>query len=198
MKKIKIYPANKKYFIKLKEFAKEILELCKKIGVKPIAYGSLVFFGYAKDKKININDIDFLILENTFEKIIKALKKRKIKYNYSEEWHTLQVFNKDLKIEFDSMDFWQKDLPHDVEVFGKPRTLVRGTLRASQSPNKLRTKVRSKAQGLFDVEDFDFDGLIVKAVSLNSLRAIYKKASEVSKDNPHGNFKKYEVLKMLK
>jgi len=109
---------------------------------------------------VAVHDIDFLIPENTFEKIIKALKKKKISYNYSEEWQTLQVFKGDLKIEFDSVDFWQKDLPHDFE-------------------------------------DFDFDGLIVKAVSLNSLKAIYKRASEVSKDNPHGNLKKFEVLKKI-
>ena len=38
----------------------------------------------------------------------------------------------------------------DVEVFDKPRTLVRGKLRASKSPNKLRTLVRRIRQGLFD------------------------------------------------
>ncbi|MBI5803952.1 hypothetical protein HY450_01780 [Candidatus Pacearchaeota archaeon] len=39
----------------------------------------------------------------------------------------------------------------DVEVFDKPRTLVRGTLRASKSPRKLRTLVRRKQKGLFDI-----------------------------------------------
>jgi hypothetical protein len=39
----------------------------------------------------------------------------------------------------------------DVEVFDKPRTLVRGTLRASKSPNKPHTLVCGKTQGLFDI-----------------------------------------------
>ncbi|MBI5804205.1 hypothetical protein HY450_03100 [Candidatus Pacearchaeota archaeon] len=41
----------------------------------------------------------------------------------------------------------------DVEVFDKSRTLVRGTLRASKSPHKLRTLVRRKQKGLFDGVD---------------------------------------------
>ncbi len=161
MKHLKIYPANKEHFIKLKEFAIEIIDMCEKIGIKLIAYGSLVFFGYTKNKKINVNDVDFLIPENAFKKIIKVLDKNKIKYNYSKEWHTLQVFKGKLKIELDSRDFWQKDLPNDFEYFS-------------------------------------FDGFVVKAVSLNSLKEIYKKASEVSKDNPHGNLRKYEVLNRMK
>lgn len=161
MRTIKIYPSNKEYFTKLKKFANEILNFCNKIGISPIAYGSLILFGYTKNDKSVVNDIDFLIPEEAFEKIIKVLKKKKVKCNYSEEWHTLQIFKGKLKIELDSIDFWQKDLPKDFEKF-------------------------------------DFDGLIVKAVSLNSLKAIYKKASKVSKDNPHGNLKKFRELQKLK
>lgn len=160
MYKIKIVPLNKEYFIRLKEFGKNILDILCDLRVTPIAYGSLTYFGYMKDKNIAVNDIDLLIPENSFKKIIKILEEKNIRYNYSAEWHTLQVFDGNLKIEFDSIDFWQKDLPKDFE-------------------------------------EFDFDGLVVKAVSLNSLRRIYKKASETSKDNPHGNLKKYEALKKL-
>ncbi len=161
MRTITIYPSNKEHFIKLKKFADETLYFCNKIGILPIAYGSLILFGYTKNDKIVVNDVDFLIPEGAFEKIIKILKKKKIKYNYSKEWHTLQIFKGKLKIELDSIEFWQKNLPKDFEKF-------------------------------------NFDGLIVKAVSLNSLKEIYKKASEISKDNPHGNLKKFMELQRLK
>jgi len=161
MRVIKIYPSNKEQVINLEKFAERIISICNKIDVELIAYGSLILFGYTKNKSLMINDIDFLISEKAFVKIMKELDKISIKYDYSKEWPTLQITDGDLKIELDSKDFWQKDLPNEFE-------------------------------------DFDFNGLIVKAVSLNTLRNIYKKASEVSKDNPHGNLKKFKMLWGLK
>lgn len=157
---VKIYPANREFFIQLKTFCREILDMCKELGIIPITYGSLAYFGYTKSKNITIKDIDFLIPEDSFEKIIKILKNKKIKYNYSTKWHTLQIFKNDLKIELDSIDYWQKDLPQDFE-------------------------------------EFNFDGLTINVVSLNSLINIYKKASEVSKDKPKENLKKFKALKNL-
>ncbi len=158
---IKIYPKNKELFTQLKAFCKEILEICEQIKVSPIVYGSLAYFGYTKNKETQINDIDMLVPEDSFEKMIKILDKKSIRYHYSTKWHTLQIFKEELKIELDSIDFWQKDLPQQFETF-------------------------------------DFDGLIVNVVSLESLRKIYKKASEASKDNPEGNLKKFEVLRAIK
>ena len=159
--KIKIYPKNKKHFIELLHFSKEILDLYKKIKIIPIAYGGLVFFAYVKDKKIIVNDLDFLVPESSFKKIIKVLKKKKIKYNYLPKWHIIQIFNGNLKVEMDSIEYWQKDLPRSFK-------------------------------------NIDFNGFIIKAVNLNSLRNIYKKASQVSKDNPQGNNRKYKMLKKIK
>ena len=45
--------------------------------------------------------------------------------------------------------------------------------------------------------DIDFNGIKTKALSLKSLKEIYKKASETSEDNPEGNKKKYELLRRI-
>jgi hypothetical protein len=154
-------PANKAQFIKLVEFCKDILDICNKLKIKPIIYGSLAVFVYTQNNKMDINDIDLLIPEKAFAKIIEALKARKIKYNHDEKWHTLQIFKEDLKIELDSIDFWQKDMPRDFE-------------------------------------NLDLYGKVVEILSLNTLKKVYKKASEISQDNPQGNKKKYEMLNILK
>jgi hypothetical protein len=63
-----------------------------------------------------------LIREKDFVKIIKVLKEREIKYNHDEKWHTLQILKDDLKIEFDSIDFWQNDLAQgilELDFYGK-------------------------------------------------------------------------------
>lgn len=110
-----VYPANKNHFIKLKKFCSKILGILSELDITPIAYGSLAYFYYTKDKKIPVNDIDLLISENSFNKIIKVLKHNKIKHKYSAKWHTLQIFEGDLKIELDSVNFWQKNLPKDMK-----------------------------------------------------------------------------------
>ncbi len=150
-------PSNKKEFIKLKEFSKTILKICNEQNITPILYGSLAVFFYTQNRKMKVNDIDFLVSEKDLKKIIKVLEKRKIKYNYDSKWHVLQIVKKSLKIEFDSMDFWQKNLPEKYH-------------------------------------ELDFYGIKIQILSLNSLKEVYKKASQVSKDNPEGNRKKYKLL----
>ena len=160
MLSINAFPSNKEQFVRLVDFCKEIIDICNKQKVEPIIYGSLAVFVYTKNIKMNVNDIDMLIREKDFAKIIKILKERKIKYNYDEKWHVLQILKDDLKIEFDSIDFWQKDLPKDFQ-------------------------------------ELDFYGKKLKILSLDTLKNIYKKASEVSQDNPSGNKKKFEALNKI-
>ena len=160
MLSIKNFPSNKEPFIRLVDFCKEIIDIYDDQNIEPIVYGSLAVFVYTKNPKMNVNDIDMLIGEKDFAKIIKVLKERKIKYNHDETWHVLQILKDDLKIEFDSIEFWQKDLPQDSQ-------------------------------------ELDFYGKTIKILSLDTLKNIYKKASEVSQDNPLGNKKKFEALNKI-
>jgi hypothetical protein len=158
--KIQGFPKNKDHFIKLLEFANNLIFLCKKLNISPIVYGSLALFAYTQNTKMKVNDVDLFINEREFPKLMKILDKNGIKYNYSKEWHVLQIKKGELKVECDSIEFWQKDLPKVSRV--------------------LETK-RFKT----------------KMVSKETLAKIYKKASEVSKDNSEGNRIKYEAIKSI-
>lgn len=147
---------NKVHLTKLKKFGKQLINICEKAKIKPILYGSYMIFYYTKDKSMRVNDLDFYIKEKDFSKLRKSLENNKLNYEYSKDWHTLQVKKGKLKIEFDSIDFWYK---------------------GSKSYIKL-----------------NFEGKVIRALSLDSLRKIYKRASETSKDNPEGNLKKYQAL----
>jgi len=116
MKKIKVYPSNKEFFVRSKAFCEQVLDICNKVGITPVAWGGLAYFGYTKDENTVIKDIDLLIPEDSFEKIIRVLEKKKIRYKYSAKWHTLQMFKNDLKIDLDSMDYWYKG-PRDFKDF---------------------------------------------------------------------------------
>ena len=64
---------------------------------------------------MNVNDVDLAIPEVEFPKLVRVLKNKGIAYKLK-EWHVLQVFKRDLKIEFDSMEFWLKGLPKDFKM----------------------------------------------------------------------------------
>jgi len=111
MLNIKYYPRNKEQFIRLVEFCKIIYDLCKKLSITPVLYGGLAVFGYTKNRKMTVNDIDFLIPQKWFKKLKRILVKQKIKHTYVAKWHIMQVLKEDLIIEFDALEYWQKDLP---------------------------------------------------------------------------------------
>jgi len=159
MKK-EVHPINKEQFARLKKFAKKILNLCEEVNIEPILYGSFMIFEYTKNKNLEVNDIDFYIKEGDFERLAKILTEKKINFEYPKKWHTLQIIKDDLKIEFDSIDFWNKSKKEFVGI--------------------------------------NFEGKKIKALSIGSLKAIYKQASETSEDNPKGNLKKYNLLKNIK
>jgi hypothetical protein len=122
---VKGYPANKKHFIRLTEFCMEIIDVCKEAGIAPIAYGSMAFFGYTRDKNVVIHDIDLLVPEKSLAKIRKLLQKRKIKYSYRASWHGIKVFKNSLVIELDAVGFWQKGLPISFKYFNFSGLIVK-------------------------------------------------------------------------
>lgn len=105
---IKVYPKNKKDFIKLKTFCKEIIDICKELKITPLVWGGLAYFGYTQQKKYVIHDIDFLVPDNSIKKVIKILKERRIKYKYISDWHLLVISKGNLKIELDPIEWYYK------------------------------------------------------------------------------------------
>ncbi len=46
---------------------------------------------------MKVNNIDLLVKEEDFSKLIEALKEESIKFNYDKKWHVLQIFKDTLK-----------------------------------------------------------------------------------------------------
>jgi hypothetical protein len=153
---IKVYPKNKEYFIKVKKLAKEIIEICRKSGAEPVAYGGLVYFGYTQDKNAAVHDIDLLIPEKCIGKVAEILKDRKIKYLWNHKRHDFKIYKKGAKVELDAIE----------EYRGKGK-----------------------------LNEFDFNGLKVKAVSLDSLISTYKDACKESHGKHKQHVKRYEMLR---
>lgn len=108
MIKIKTSPVNKQKFIKLKKFAQEILQICESLKITPILWGGLAYFGYTKNKKYVIDDVDLLVPEDSIKKIIAVLKNKKIKYKFLSKWKSLIISKGNLRIEIDTIEMYQK------------------------------------------------------------------------------------------
>jgi|SRR5215216_4962232 len=102
-------PKNKDRFLRLIEFCKEVLDICGDLDLSPILNGSFAVLAYTKDGNMIVNDVDLACSEKEFPKIISALEERSIRYKLK-EWHVLQIWKEDLKVELDSVEYWYKDL----------------------------------------------------------------------------------------
>jgi ASC-1-like (ASCH) protein len=106
---MKIYPKNKKHFLELVNFSREILSICKKAGARPIIWGGLAYFYYTKDKNYNIGDFDFLIPKKCQKKIMKLLDEKSIRYKFLKNWDLIIIKRGKLKIELDSIKRYYKN-----------------------------------------------------------------------------------------
>ncbi len=108
------FPKNKEKFTRLTSFCDEILEICKSININPVLSGSLAVFAYTRNPKMNVNDIDLACSEAEFPRIARVLGKKGIQYKLK-EWHVLQVLRGDLKVDFDSIEYWMKGIPENYD-----------------------------------------------------------------------------------
>ena len=137
-------PRNRDKFVRLIRFLKPVLEICTRLGIDPVVNGSLAVFAYTQNHDLDVNDIDLAISEADFERLRAALEADGISCSLR-EWHVLQVESDDLRVDFDSIEYWHKDLPIErdtlrldaatVSVVSLPvvKTLYRRGLEATAS-----------------------------------------------------------------
>ncbi|MGV8161918.1 MAG: hypothetical protein ACP5N2_01120 [Candidatus Nanoarchaeia archaeon] len=137
---IKKIPANKEVFNHLKELGVKTLDALAEVKVSPIVYGSLSYFGYTQDKESTINDLDFLIPEDSFDSVKMILSKKGIHFDYSAEEHCITVIDGKVKIELDSKEFYFQNLSEKCQNFNFNGLKVR-----SVSQNDLIDRYRKSA-----------------------------------------------------
>ncbi len=68
---------------------------------------------FIQRQTINISDIDLLVPESSFVNLINKIKEDK-KLRYEEtDYHSLKVFKDEVKITFDAIEEYYKNLPND-------------------------------------------------------------------------------------
>jgi len=109
MEKLEIHPTNQQYFHQLLSFGDEVNKLCLVNNIRPIVYGSLAYIFYTHDETIAINDIDFLVDENTFEKLTELLSTISGTSCETTDYHSIKFFKNGCKIAFDSIEHYLND-----------------------------------------------------------------------------------------
>ena len=92
-------------------FSEELYKIFLRYNFKQIAYGSLAYLYYTKDERMPINDIDFLIPESAFDILIAVSNNHNTFRCETTNYHSLKMFKDDLKISFDSIEHYLKNLP---------------------------------------------------------------------------------------
>lgn len=108
-------PANTAHFVALMRFCNDVLAVCRRLGVEPVLNGSLAVFAYTKHPSLGVNDIDFACAEADFERLAHAFATAGIETRLK-PWHVLQARRNGLKVEFDAVEYWQRDLSGECEM----------------------------------------------------------------------------------
>lgn len=100
---------------RLLDFSKEVVGICNDLGIEPVLSGSLAVLAYTQNENISVNDIDLSCEGKHFGAIIRRLDSEGIAH-VLKEWHVLQVWRDDLKVEFDAQEHWLGDMPEEREL----------------------------------------------------------------------------------
>ncbi|MEK7095805.1 MAG: hypothetical protein AAB896_00730 [Patescibacteria group bacterium] len=114
MIKLNLLPNNKEHYLKLLQFCEEILDACRELTIVPILNAGLAVFAYTQNQKMDVNDIDLACSESDFPRLFEALEAKGIDCKVT-DWHVLQARKGDLKIEFDSVEYWMKGIPQEFD-----------------------------------------------------------------------------------
>ncbi len=114
METLDIQPINQKYFNELLFWGNEVDKLCRQNNIQPIVYGSLAYIFYTHDKGVAINDIDFLVPEDSFLKIIELVKTIPETSCQTTDWHSVIFFKDGYKIECDGIEYYLKNIDFQV------------------------------------------------------------------------------------
>jgi hypothetical protein len=108
-------PKNREHFSRLLEFCEEVITICTDLAIEPVLNGSLAVFGHTRNQAITVNDIDLACSEHEFSRLSRAMAAKGIAHELK-EWHVLQARKDNLKVEFDSIEYWMADLAEDYDT----------------------------------------------------------------------------------
>jgi hypothetical protein len=159
MKELGIRPQNKDFFERLICYGAKVLSRCRELGIDPITYGSVAYLVHTGDCGIDVSDIDFLVPESDFEKIISAFNGVKEITVEKTNYHSLKLLNDGYKVSFDAIEHYLIGLSaatQEVEFMGNkfkvvgPEVLAEVYSRGAQSIPVKREAYEKKLQNLKD------------------------------------------------
>ena len=140
----------------------------RRIEYIPVLNGSLAVLAYTGNHEMDVKDVDLACSETEFPRIISVLEERCIGYKLR-EWHVLQVFRNDLKVELDSAEYWYKDLPMDCETLQVDNYSV-NMLRLNSLMGFYKQGMEDRAEKTGENEKMKYEALKLKIEALERIR----------------------------
>jgi len=120
------YPKNESHVRNLTLLCNRILDVCTELEFSPVLSGSMAVFAYTKRRDFEVRDFDLSCPESYFTRLKAALKERSLAVTIT-DWHVLQVRDGELKVEFDSQEFWMAALKRQtrfVDLYGMQLKII--------------------------------------------------------------------------
>ncbi len=113
-------PQNSEHFFRLLGFYQEVVPVCHDLHITPLLSGSLAVFAYTRNPMMRVNDLDLACSESAFPRLNCVLAAQGVEAEVR-AWRVLQVRKADLKVEFDSLEYWFAGVPtdHDTLIIGE-------------------------------------------------------------------------------
>jgi hypothetical protein len=121
-------------------FGQEFISLCHGIDISPVVYGSLACLVHLKDSSLNVNDIDFLVREADFPKLIEASRRLSGLRFEPTDYHSIKFYRAELKVAFDAIEHYLKGIKIETK-----RTTINGHAFEILGINPLKESYRRAA-----------------------------------------------------
>lgn len=109
MKMSEINPTNRQHLDRLLAFGDEVSKICRANNIHPVVYGSLAYIFYTHDETAAINDIDFLVDEGVFEKLMELFGAMPGVSCETTDYHSVKFFRNGCKLAFDAVGHYLAD-----------------------------------------------------------------------------------------
>lgn len=161
-------PHDKERFVRLMDFFKEVLDICKDLNISPVLDGSLAVFAYTANQQMSVKDVDLTCSEIEFPRVMRVLDEKSIRH-VSKEWHVLQIWQDDLKIELGSMEYWYRDVPNEYETLQIDEYQVR-MLRLNDLREFYKQGMEDRAKKTGENERSKYEALKAKYEALKKVK----------------------------
>jgi hypothetical protein len=88
------------------DLGRAMIDHCRALSLAPVVYGSLAYLALTGDAALGVHDIDFLIDEDAFTRLLERVGLDEACRAEETSYHTIKIFRAGAKVSFDSISHY--------------------------------------------------------------------------------------------